>query len=87
MEDQEFARRIKAKIERLAGTDITLEVDDSDSQRLKVDLGLPVPAVTLGSSIYEYAGFARMAVEYAVASIRQRRELGRLEFFALLERN
>ena len=87
MDDEEFLRRVRAKIERLAGTEIHLEIDAADESRMSVDLGASVPRVMVGSSVLQYSGFARMAIEYAVASIRERRELGRLEFRALLGRN
>ena len=87
MEDQEFFDRIKAKIERLTGTEIRLQIDTADKNQIKVALESHIPEVTLGSNVLEYAGFARMAVEYTVASIRERRELEPLEFHILLARN
>jgi hypothetical protein len=41
----------------------------------------------MGSNIYEYSGFARMCIEYAAASLRQRRPIEVLEFHVLLARN
>lgn len=87
MDDQEFVRRLKAKIERLTLTEIQLHLDDVEKQRIKIDLEGPMPEVTLGSNVLHYSGFARMAAEYVVASIRERRELGPLEFHVLLARN
>jgi hypothetical protein len=41
----------------------------------------------MGRNILEYAGFARMCVEYAVESIRQQRAITPIEFHMLLARN
>ena len=87
MDDQEFLEQLKAKIERLTSTRIQLDLDREDSSALMVELEGLSPRVVLGSNILDYAGFARMAVEYAVASIREKRELGPLEFQILLARN
>jgi hypothetical protein len=87
MDDREFLEQLKTKIERLTGTQIELELDSDDRSTLTVDLERPLPRVELGANILEYAGFARMAVEYVVASIREKRELGPLEFQILLARN
>lgn len=87
MEDQEFLDRIKAKLESLTGTEIQLELDTEEKEQLKVELGPSLPVVTVGSNVLEYSGFARMAIEYVVASIRAGRELQTLEFQMLLSRN
>jgi len=87
MDDQEFLDRIKAKLELLTGAEIQLELDTEKKEQLKVELGLPVPLVSLGANVLEYSGFARMAIEYVVASIRTGRELNTLEFQMLLSRN
>ena len=87
MDDQEFIRRLKAKIEGLTGSDVQLHLDMVEKHRIKIDLEGPVPEVTLGSNVVRYSGFARMAAEYVVASIREKRELGPLEFHVLLARN
>ena len=87
MDDQEFLNRIKAKIEGLTDTYIRVDLDDTKPGKIKIRFDGPEPEVSLGSNILTYSGFARMAIEYAVASIRNRRELGILEFHALLARN
>ena len=87
MDDEKFIQRLKAKIERLTGTPVELRLDTGNASQLMVDLGSPVPEVVLGSQVLTYSGFARMAVEYAVAAIRAQRNLGRLEFEVLLARN
>ena len=87
MDDQEFIRRLKAKIEGLSGSDVQLHLDMVEKHLIKIDLEGPVPEVTLGSDVLRYSGFARMSAEYVVASIREKRELGPLEFHVLLARN
>lgn len=87
MENEEFVRRLREKIERLAECTIDLNIDIEEPDRLRVDHQQDVPQVVLGSNIYEYSGFARMCAEYAVASIRERRPIELLEFHSLLARN
>ncbi len=87
MSDDQFIRRLREKIERLTERTIDLQVDHDDASQLRVDLEPEVPRVVLGSNIYQYAGFARMCVEYSVASIRQQRPIDTLEFHLLLARN
>ena len=87
MDDLEFLDQIKGKIERLTNTEIDFQVDTINVNQMKVELDRPQPSVTLGSNVLQYSGFARMGIEYAVASIRERRELGMLEFNVLLARN
>lgn len=87
MDDQEFLNRIKEKIERLSGTEIRLGLDAVDQNATRVELDGQMPEVTLGSNVLRYAGFVRMCIEYAVASIKERRKLGALEFHVLLARN
>ena len=87
MNDQEFIDRIQEKIERLTGKDIELRIDDDDGGNLGVDFSRRVPLVVMGHNILQYSGFARLCTEYAVASIREQRELSEIEFQMLLARN
>ena len=87
MNDQEFIDRIQEKIERLTGRDIELRIDEDDGSQLGIDFGRDVPLVIMGHNILEYSGFARLCTEYAVASIREQRELSEIEFQMLLARN
>ena len=87
MDDTEFLRRMQDKIRRLTGSEVVLRLDEAENDQMSVDLDGPEPVVTLGSHAIRYSGFARMAVEYAVASIRERRQIGTLEFHILLARN
>ena len=87
MNDQEFIDRIQEKIERLTGRDIELRIDEDDGSQLGVDFDREVPLVVLGRNVFEYSGFARLCTEYAVASIREQREIPEIEFQMLLARN
>ena len=87
MDDEQFLERIHQKIERLTGRAIQLEIDQKETNQLKVELEREVPLVVLGANIFQYSGFARMCVEYAVESIRQQRPIDVLEFHLLLARN
>lgn len=87
MDDHNFLDKLQEKIERLTGTPIDLVVDEADTDRLEVDLLGPLPNVLIGSAVLQYPGFARMCVEYAVASIREGRKISVLEFHVVLGRN
>ena len=87
MDNDEFIQRLREKIERLTEGPIDLQIDLEDLNRMQIELGPEVPRVLLGANIYKYSGFARMCVEYAVASIRERRDIEPLEFHLLLARN
>ena len=87
MEDEEFVARLKAKLESLTGGEVVLHLGTGDQSQIKVELGSLVPVVTIGSNALQYSGFARMALEHAVASIRGGKELESLEFQVLLSRN
>jgi hypothetical protein len=87
MDDQEFVHRIQQKIERLTNRSIELRIDRVEDSQLRVELDREIPLVVLGSNIFRYSGFARMGVEYAVASIQRQKEIDALEFHLLLARN
>ena len=87
MNDQQFIDRIQEKIENLTGREIELRIDDDNGGQLQVDFSREVPLVIMGHNILEYSGFARLCTEYAVASIRQQREIPEIEFQLLLARN
>lgn len=87
MEDEQFIRRMQQKIQRLTQRRVDLEIDREEINQLQVDLGPEVPLVVFGSNVLQYAGFARMCIEYAVESIRRERTIDTLEFHLLLARN
>ncbi len=87
MDDQQFARRVREKIERLTGRRVDLEIDHEVVNKLDVNLDREVPLVVLGANIFQYSGFARLCIEYAAASIQKQRLIDVLEFHLLLARN
>jgi hypothetical protein len=87
MDNEEFISRIREKIERLTQRPVELMIDEQEANQLQVDFEREVPLVVLGANVYQYAGFARMCVEYAVESIRKQRPIDVLEFHLLLARN
>lgn len=87
MENDEFVQKMQEKIERLTDRAIDLEIDHLEANQLQIELEPEVPRVVFGSNVYKYSGFARMCVEYSVASIREQRNIEPLEFHLLLARN
>jgi hypothetical protein len=87
LDDQQFARRVREKIERLTGRRVDLEIDHEVVNKLDVNLDREVPLVVLGANIFQYSGFARLCIEYAAASIQKQRLIDVLEFHLLLARN
>ena len=87
MEDDLFVTRIQEKVERMTGGGIELEIDEEEVNQLHVEFNREVPRVVLGANVMEYSGFARMGIEYAVASIREKRPIEVIEFHMLLARN
>lgn len=87
MENDEFVQKMQEKIERLTARSIDLEIDHLEANQLQIELEPEVPRVVFGSNVYKYSGFARMCVEYSVASIREQRNIEPLEFHLLLARN
>lgn len=87
MDDEQFVVSIAEKIERLAGCRVELQIDQHDARKMQVELERETPLVVLGTNIFQYAGFARMCIEYAAASIQLQRPIELLEFHLLLARN
>ncbi len=87
MDDAKFVHNIVEKIERITGRRIDVEVDHLDAGKLEVELDREIPRIIMGANIFKYAGFARMCIEYATASIQRNRPIDVLEFHRLLARN
>ena len=90
MDDAEFLTNIKAKISRKSGreVDVRLGLNMGDFD-LVMDMESPVPIVVLPPIVMRpgYSGVARMAVEYAVGSLRAGKLLDGWEFTMLMRRN
>jgi len=87
MDDHISLERILEKIERLTRRTVEVRVDQEELNQLKVDLKREVPLVVVGANVFQYSGFARMCIEYAVESIKRERIIDTLEFHLLLARN
>lgn len=87
MNDDQFIENMQSKIERLVGRSVSLIIDDEDGDRMEVDLEGDEPRVMVGTSVLKYPGFARMCVEFSVASITRGRQIEPLEFQIFLARN
>lgn len=87
VEDAEFIRRLKEKIESAAGTPIDLEIDGGDKRRLSIDLSPPAPKVVFGADALENPGLARMYSQYVILCLKERRQVSQLEFLLFLRRN
>ncbi len=87
MDDHRFVQRMGEKIEQSTGYPVDVEIDHEDATKLDVELDREVPRVVMGANAIHYAGFARMCIEYATASIRKQRLIDMLEFHLLLARN
>ncbi|MBM3925152.1 MAG: hypothetical protein FJ320_04075 [SAR202 cluster bacterium] len=87
MNDNEFLDKMHRKIEKMAGRAVDLVMDESDQERMEINLAGLRPKIYVGSAVLKYPGFGRMCVEYAVESIRRGREMGLLEFHMVLGRN
>ena len=87
MDDEEFVRHIKEKIERLTDREVEVVVDSEASDSVALEMTASTLRVVLGARVLQHAGLVRMAIEYVVACIRKGRELQPLEFQLLLRRN
>ena len=87
MDDEEFARRIKEKIEHLTAREVDLVVDSEGVDSVAVEMTTATLRVVIGAQLLKHAGLVRMAIEYVVACIKKGRELQPLEFQMLLRRN
>lgn len=87
MNDDNFLDKMQTKIERLVGRPVSLVIDEKDADRMEVDLAGDEPKVMVGTAVLKYPGFARMCVEFSVASIRRGRQIEPLEFQLFLARN
>jgi len=87
VDDEEFVKRIKEKIERLTAREVEVVVDSEASDSVALDMTASTVKVVLGAKLLQHSGVVRMAIEYVVASINRGRELRSLEFQMLLRRN
>lgn len=87
MDDQQFIDQLKEKVESNSGSLIDLEIDREEERRLSVDFSGTLPRVIFGSGVLAYPGLARMFSQFAILSIKERREVSQTEFLLFLRRN
>ena len=87
MNNDEFLDRLSEKISELTNTSINLTIDPDNEWGISIELEDALAQITIGTAAIGYPGFARMCVEFAVASIRERREITPFEFQFVLQRN
>ena len=87
MNNEEFLDRIREKISALTDTSINLSINPDNEWAMSVELGDALVDITIGTGAIGYPGFARMCIEFAVASIKEKREITPFEFQFLLQRN
>ena len=87
MEDEEFLRRFRARIEESAGRPITLRVDPVNRGSVSLDFSGPVPQVTIGADALKYPGLARLFLQYCILCLREGRSVDEHEFLLFLRRN
>jgi hypothetical protein len=87
MDDKEFLRRLKEKIERTAGTAIELSIDTGDPRKIAIELAATPPKVVFGSDALKDTGIARMFSQYAILALKERRQISEDEFLLYLRRN
>ena len=87
MDDNEFVRQLKEKIELAAGITIAFEIDHADKERLAIDFSEVIPKVVFGAEAITNAGLARMYSQSAILCLKEGREVNNQDFLLYLRRN
>lgn len=87
MDDAEFLRRMRQRLQESAGIPVNLELSEEERSRVAVDFYQPIPRVVMGADALKYPGMARMFMQYAMLCLRERREVPQREFLLFLRRN
>ena len=87
MDDQEFIQNMQKRIEDGAGVSITLELDQDQRADIDVFFSGEKPRVLMGADALEYAGLARMFMQFAILCLREGRKVEQDEFLRFLRRN
>jgi hypothetical protein len=85
MEDAEFLRRMRERIQQSTGRAVELVLGEEGEFAL--DLAARVPRVVMGKDVLQYAGKARMLTEYVILCLKQGRQVPEQEFQLFLRRN
>jgi hypothetical protein len=87
VDDQEFLRRLKQRIEESTGVSVELQLNLEEPGGIAVDFSLPVPKVVMGADALRYSGLARMFLQFIILCLREKRQVGQEEFLLFLRRN
>ena len=87
MDDDEFIRRMKRRIQQSGGFTVELEVDHQNPRNVAVDFSESMPRVVFGADALEYPGMARMFMQHAILCLREHRQVDEQEFLLFLRRN
>ena len=87
MDDTDFLRRLKERIEASTESSIDLTLDEDNPRNIAVDFSTPVPRVTVGHEVLEHPGFARMIMQYAILCLKNGKVASQDEFLVFLRRN
>jgi len=85
VDDSEFLRRMRERIEQSTGRDVELSLGGEGE--FSVDLEARVPKIVLGKDALLYAGRARMLMQFAILCLKERRQVSEDEFLWFLQRN
>lgn len=85
MDDAEFLKRMRERIEQSAGQNVELSLGNEGE--FSVDLGTSVPKIVMGKDALLYAGRARMLMQFAILCLKERRQVSEDEFLLFLQRN
>ena len=87
MDDSDFIRRMKARIEASSGQAIELKLDTGKPDAISVEFSSPIPQVVMGADVLKFSGLARMFMQYVILSLRMGRKVEQDEFFLFMRRN
>ena len=87
MDDAEFIRRMRERIEESTGVAVSLELDHEHKDEVEVFFTGEAPRVVMGADALDHAGLARMFIQYAILSIKEGRKVDHEEFTRFLRRN
>ncbi len=87
MDDTEFLRRLKERIESSTAVTVEVDLDDEDPCNVAVDFSSAIPRVIVGADALKYPGLARMLMQYAILCLKTGRVAPQEEFLAFLRRN
>jgi hypothetical protein len=85
MDDAEFLKRMRERIEQSTG--LTVELALGEEGEFSVDVDARTPRVVMGKDALLFSGRARMLMQFAILCLRERRQVSEDEFLRFLQRN